>query len=182
MPHIFVSAEHGAFTPDGRIVAIVRGYSAQGSARDGGHSAADGAEILRLVVAHHPTDSVRVHVVDAAHISAETNARELAHWATQPDTFAPAYYDFPAEDMTGHYRRAFVPRMHSNCGSIGTADSATVKTWNGSVLGVITRARVYSHNSGSRMVALTVRGTNGALYYGRASWDNGNVIKLRRAK
>lgn len=129
---------------------------------------------------------INVSAEEAKALNADTDARELAHWQTKPDMFVPAYYHFPAEHVPTAaprvYRARFAPRLHSNCGSIGTAHVATVKTWNGSTLGTITRARVYSHNFGSRMVALTVRGTNGALYYGHASWDNGSVIKLRRVK
>lgn len=31
-------------------------------------------------------------------------------------------------------------------------------------------------------VSIRVRGTNGAIYYGRASWDNGTCIWLHKAK
>lgn len=108
-------------------------------------------------------------------------ADELKHWQTQPDRFV-AYYSFPAEKGGQPYRAAFAPRLHLNAGVIGTADVATVKTWLGTKLGDIIFARVYRHNFGGRVVRLRVRGTNGAIYYGSASWDSGDVITLRKAR
>lgn len=207
MPHIFVSSEHGAFTPDGRstisasLTARVCGYSAHEMPRDDGHFAEDGADILRLVAAYSPADSVRVHALDADYLNRETNARELDYWQTQPERYAPAYYAFPAGDERatddGRYtvgrrdaRRSFFPALwkghdHTARMEPRTARAeqrAIVTTWNGSVLGYITSARVYVHNFGARMVSLHVRGTNGAHYYGRASWDNGSLIRLRKVK
>ncbi len=98
---------------------------------------------------------------------------ELDHWKTQPDRMT-AYYDFPnhPEGTRMPYRISFYP---SNTG-------AKVTTWLGTTLGDIVSAKVYRHNFGFRMVSITVRATNGACYYGRASWDNGDVINLRKGK
>lgn len=102
---------------------------------------------------------------------------ELERWKNTPAD-AIGYYSFPAEAVrTVGYRSAFYPRL----------DSAAVTTWIGTVIGQITDARVYTGRlpmAGAepvRIVAIKVKGTNGARYYGRASWDNGNVIRLRRA-
>lgn len=43
-------------------------------------------------------------------------------------------------------------------------------------------AAIYRHNFGGRFISLTVRGTNGARYSGRASYDWGQCVRLRRAK
>lgn len=134
-----------------------------------------------------PDGKVNVSAEEVETINKAADAAELAIWAERPTRFSPAYYTFPAEDVqttsvygapiTLHmhtliYRQTFVPPM----------TDAVVKTWNGSLLGRITSAKVFGHNFGGRMVAITVRGTNGASYYGRASWDNGNVIRLRKVK
>lgn len=81
-------------------------------------------------------------------------ARELEIWDSRPDRFV-AYYDLQRKQ---------------------------VSTWLGTVVGDILTSRVYRHNLGGRFVSLRMRGTNGATYYGRASYDWGTVIKLRRAK
>jgi hypothetical protein len=99
---------------------------------------------------------------------------ELTAWKGQPDRQC-GYYAFPSETEQGgvrFYRRDFYPAIAG----------ATVSTWLGTVIGTVIKAHVYPHNFGSRMVALTVRGTNGAIYHGRASWDNGTCISLRRTK
>jgi hypothetical protein len=103
-----------------------------------------------------------------------------------------AYFHFPAESLPlfGRprvYRRAFAPCLHTYV-NMATPDDppyahvATVTTWRGVTLGTITSARVYPHNFGSRMLAITVRGTNGAEYYGRASYDWGQCVTLRRRR
>lgn len=99
---------------------------------------------------------------------------ELTAWRDQPDRQL-GYYAFPAEltrPTPRYYRANFHPLVAG----------ATVTTWMGTVIGVITEANVYPHNFGARIVSLTMRGTNGAMYHGRASWDNGSCISLRRAK
>ncbi len=122
----------------------------------------------------------------------ETDRAELAQWMTAPDRFAPAYYSFPAESETlfgrpRSYRATFAPALHTyinqeTVSAPGTAKHAIVSTWNGTVLGRIISAHVYRHNFGGRFVSLTVHGTNGATYTGRASWDNGQIIRLRKVK
>jgi hypothetical protein len=57
---------------------------------------------------------------------------------------------------------------------------AHVSTWLGTRIGTVTHAQVYRHNFGCRMVSLRVTGTNGAEYYGRASYDHGQCVNLRR--
>jgi hypothetical protein len=97
---------------------------------------------------------------------------ELAHWATCPDHML-AYYTFPNDvDARQPYGHAYHP----------TLTGAHVTTWPGTRIGSIVSARVSTNNFGARVVALRVRGTNGAEYYGRASWDNGSCIRLRKAK
>lgn len=109
---------------------------------------------------------------DVAAHNAAIEAEELAAWRAQPDTVV-AYYTFPTEDgrVGREYMRAFSPFVAG----------ASVSTWLGSPLGVITSARVYGHNFGGRMVAITVDANNGARYYGRASWDRGSVIRLHKS-
>ncbi len=79
---------------------------------------------------------------------------ELDHWKTQPDVML-AYYDISKVKVT---------------------------TWPGTMLGTITYSRVYRHNFGGRFVALRVHGNNGAEYYGRASYDWGQCVRLRKVK
>lgn len=133
---------------------------------------------------------------------------ELETWAGAPARFVSAYFSFP---MDGRHRYTPIDRFSlrsappDSCQYCNTPKhthaetepdrnrtwratyrprltGATVTTWRGTVLGTITAAHVYSHNFGGRFVSLRVKGTNGAEYYGRASWDWGNVIRLRRAK
>jgi hypothetical protein len=123
--------------------------------------------------------------------NAELAAREVAAWQAKPDRFL-AYYQFPAEQLALFgkpriWRARFNPCLHSYVNKQTPEDSgidhqAIVTTWTGELLGTITAARVYSHNFGSRMVSLRVRGNNGAEYYGRASWDHGSCVWLRKGK
>lgn len=78
------------------------------------------------------------------------------------------------------YTRSFAPLLGDKRGN--PQQWANVTTWSGSLLGYIVDAKVYAHNFGGRMVSLTVQGTNGARYYGRASYDRGTVVRLRRMK
>lgn len=118
------------------------------------------------------------NAVDLA-MDAETRNRqaerdELRRWANAPGIHV-AYF-FPLGDGVGHsgtqpYRDTFWPSIRD----------AVVTTWLGTRLGVITSAKVTTGILG-RLVSMRVTGTNGARYYGRASWDNGNVITLRKLK
>lgn len=118
-------------------------------------------------------------------------AEELKRWQDRPERFV-AYYDFPAEHLPlfGRprlYRENFAPCLHTFVNKAKPEDTgydhvATITTCLGTTIGVITAARVYRHNFGGRMVALRMKGTNGVEYYGRASWDGGSVITLRRVK
>lgn len=112
--------------------------------------------------------------MDARNKAMET--RELELWETKPERFT-AYYRFIQNEIdtakqARYGRQRFYPSL----------SGASVSTWLGTRLGTIIEARVYPHNLGGRFVSLRVRGSNGAVYYGRASWDNGEVINLRKAK
>ena len=95
-------------------------------------------------------------------------AAELAQWATQPDQLV-AYFHFQKEER---YRQAFRPGL----------TGAFVTTWLGTRLGTIISANVYQHNLGGRFISLRVQGTNGATYHGRASYDWGQCVMLRKRK
>lgn len=99
-------------------------------------------------------------------------AAELEHWRTNPDRMR-AYYKFPLGLRPAiRYRGECYPYL----------TDASVTTWTGEHLGTITAARVYQHNFGGRFVSVRVRSITGAEYHGRASWDWGNCILLRRCK
>lgn len=122
-----------------------------------------------------PNGTTGITVADNDDRNKAIEARELAQWAQAPASFRPAYYHFPdgipMQGMTGSFRSYWL-----------NPAGAHVSTWLGARLGVITSAHVYRHNFGGRMVAITVRGTNGAVYHGRASWDHGDIITLRKAR
>lgn len=126
---------------------------------------------------YSPDGKVDATQAEANRMNAETTAAELAHWNTKPDVFAPAYYRFPTD--TAKQPREY---RHSFYVLLGALGSDIVTTWTGAKLGSILSARVYQHNFGARMVSMRVRGTNGATYFGRASWDNGECIRLRKVK
>lgn len=96
-------------------------------------------------------------VQDMAAHNLAVEQEELAAWAARPDRML-LYYHLPQG----------LPK--------------TVTSWHGVVLGHITEWKVYRHNFGGRFVSLKVRGTNGAEYYGRASYDWGSCINLRKVK
>lgn len=100
--------------------------------------------------------------------NARVEAAQLKIWALAPDEFT-AYYTFPCYFAGERYPREFFPP------TLG----ARVTLWTGKEIGVITYAYVYSHNFGARMVHVRVKGNNGRMYHGRASW-NRDVIHLRR--
>jgi hypothetical protein len=118
-----------------------------------------------------PNGTPGIAPVDNADRNQAIETAEPAIWQDRPLRMA-AYYRFPHVESGGLYRRHFNP----------PTTGAVVTTWRGAVIGHIIAARVYWHNFGGRFVALTVRGTNGATYYGRASWDNGTVVRLHRSK
>lgn len=90
-------------------------------------------------------------VADIKAHNAALEAAEMARWETQPAVVVAYYTD------TG------------------------VTTWTGKPLGTIITSRVGRHNFGGRVISMRVKGSNGATYYGRASYDNGNAITLRKA-
>lgn len=102
----------------------------------------------------------------------------LQAWAERPDQFVAYYHTPNVRKGVEHYRGRII---HNSAVSIDRT-GAEVRTWLGASLGVITSARLYRHNFGGKFIALTVKGSNGATYHGRASWDNGNVIRLRKGK
>ena len=106
---------------------------------------------------------------------------ELEHWKTAP-AHAVAYYRFPkgTEARVNRFAELRQRSYELCCSGQTRAEDASVTTWLGTPIGTIVSARVYRHNFGGRVVCVQVRGTNGASYYGRASWDNGTVIRLHR--
>lgn len=125
---------------------------------------------------------------------------ELAEWRMRPRAMM-AYFHFPADgahtfgptpgfpyrcavcgverhlspelcSRTRQYRDAYRPNLYR----------ARVTSWPGSELGTIVEANVYRHNYGHRFISLKVRGTNGAMYHGRASFDWGQCVRLHRSK
>jgi hypothetical protein len=129
--------------------------------------------------AHHdrvftPNGTTGLSTADVDARNAELERAELAYWARVPDV-AIGYYKFPAhgtEPTPRQYRRTFDLPLRD----------AVVTTWPGTVIGRIVSGRVYGHNFGGRFVVLTMLGTNGSLYFGRASWDGGSIIRLRKAR
>lgn len=99
-----------------------------------------------------PNETTDIDPAENDRRNADIESAELAYWQTQPDRML-AYYN----DKAG-----------------------TVTSWRGRVLGTIVLSRVYRHNFGGRFIAIRVRGTNGVEYYGRASYDWGTCINLRR--
>lgn len=99
----------------------------------------------------------------------EIETSELARWKNCPETFV-AYYALPADAREYFGRKTPVSYR------------GTLSTWLGTKIGTITQATVYQHNFGGRFVSIRAIGSNGAEYYGRASYDGGDVIQLRRVK
>jgi hypothetical protein len=116
-----------------------------------------------------PNGTIGINTADNDARNAEIERAELTRWADTPDSML-AYYTIPDAPVGGLYRRTFDLPVRN----------ATVSTWLGTKIGSITTARVYGHNFGGRILVITVQGTNGARYYGRASWDNGTAIRLRK--
>lgn len=110
-----------------------------------------------------------VAIEDNTARNAAIEQAELAHWRMRPREMS-CYYRSVPEPIGRSYREAF------------RFGGGSVTTWTGATLGTIINARVYRHNFGARMVSMRVRGTNGAMYHGRASWDNGDCIRLHRSK
>lgn len=109
--------------------------------------------------------------------NAALTARDLAYWQTAPARMV-AYYAL-AEGVTPGWAGL---GMRRESRTIGGDAANQVTTWTGQRLGQIVAVTFYRHNFGGRFVSLRVRGTNGAEYYGRASYGWGNVITLRKVK
>lgn len=126
-------------------------------------------------------NQTRVKAEDAEAHNAAIEAAELAAWTGKPDRML-GYYSFPAEDArTGKtWRARFEPLLGDRRGD--PSQWGRITMWRGQLLGYIVKAEVYPHNFGGRMVSVTVQGTNGARYYGRASYDWGQCVRLRRVK
>jgi hypothetical protein len=101
-----------------------------------------------------PDGTPHVNPTDSDARNRAIERAELEVWDGGPDSFV-AYYD----DKRG-----------------------TITTWLGTHIGDITSSSVYGHNFGSRMISVRVTGTNGVKYYGRASYDNGNCVTLRKLR
>ena len=147
-----------------------------------------------------PNGTTGVSVAENEQRNRAIEQAELADWRMRP-SHVLAYYTFPADrahsfEKTPHFpyrcnvckrERGLSPEL-CNQSRVYRRDyypeltGAQVTTWRGQLLGHIVSAKVYRHNFGSRMVALTVRGTNGAVYHGRANWDHGSCIRLHRSK
>ena len=141
-------------------------------------------------IVHTPNGTAGISASSSDARNAAISADALKCWETRPERFT-GYYSFPAESLPlfgrpRTYRAEFAPCLHTFVNVApgetghGLANKAVATLWTGEIIGRITSARVYRHNFGARMVSITVKGTNGATYYGRASWDNGTVINLRR--
>lgn len=122
-----------------------------------------------------PNRTAGIPVQQNADRNAAIERAELTRWAAQPDDALGYYTIAPA--VMAQYARAGHPTP-----AILDPTHGTVTTWLGTVIGRITSARVYRHNFGGRMLAITMLGTNGARYYGRASWDHGTVVHLRKSR
>jgi len=85
--------------------------------------------------------------------NAQLERQELAAWAEKPTTF-----------------NAYV------------STDSSVTTWRGTKLGHIVYRSCYRHNFGIRFEAITVRGNNGAIYHGRYSMDNQQIVHLRKSR
>lgn len=109
--------------------------------------------------------------------NAALTARDLAYWQTAPARMV-AYYTL-ADGVTPAWAGLGM-RRDGRTISGDPANCAT--TWAGQRLGQIVAVTFYRHNFGGRFVSLRVLGTNGAEYYGRASYGWGNVITLRKVK
>jgi len=95
-------------------------------------------------------------------------AEELERWKGQPE-IALGYYRVPRQ--AGQlYRELF------------SGQGGTITTWLGTEIGTIVQYRVYPHNFGGRMIAIAVAGSNGVHYHGRASYDGGSCVWLRKGK
>jgi len=139
--------------------------------RDDGHIACSSDDVLALVRLFADADSVRIHApTDFRNQMSSDYEMEL--WKDKPKR-GLGYFVFPQAD-SGHqpFKHAYYPPL----------TDAHVTNWMGVRMGTILSAHVYSCNNGARIVSMRVQGTNGATYCGRASWDNGTCIGLRRMK
>jgi hypothetical protein len=101
----------------------------------------------------------------------ERRDREAIAAAKAGDRYT-VYYNFPDQPSGGVYQRNF---------HVST-QRAHVTNWLGRTLGRIEHARVFGHNFGGRVVTMRVVMFDGSRWSGRASWDNGTCITLRKAK
>lgn len=100
-----------------------------------------------------PEGKVAMTPEEAERHNAELEAQQLREWKAQPEHFA------------GY-----------------VSDDDTVTTWRGTVIGTIERRSKYSTNLSRNMVALTVRGTNGAKYHARYGADWSQLVRLRKCR
>jgi len=105
--------------------------------------------------------------------TAEHNAvlaqQELTAWQTRPDHWA-GYVTFPATYPVSVAKPYEQQRV-------------TLTTWMGELLGHGYVTGVFRNNlTGSRTVAIRVRGTNGATYIGRFGDEWSQLCRVRRVK
>lgn len=144
--------------PDG-YAANVQAFSRKtGRQRDDGHIAADGADIVRLVSAHSPEDSIRIHA-PSDFANRQRAELELEHLATGPERVF-----------------AYVKRPEPG-------NPWVITLWTGHYLGLAwvgPRSRMgFGHNSYRRPVTTRILGT---LYHGWYYESSGDYCRLKRAK
>ena len=94
----------------------------------------------------------RVEISDHQAHNRMVEAAELAQWAQRPDRFG-----------------AYVTENR-------------VTSWLGTEIGTVVRSSTFRNNLAGRTTCLTIRGNNGATYYGRYGADWSQFIRLRKAK
>ncbi len=92
--------------------------------------------------------------LDVAAHNAAVEREELDYWAQQPDRW-----------------QVYVTKH-----DVGSQ----VTTWQGVPLGIIVRASRFATNMSRNIVALTIRGTNGAMYHGRYGAEWSQLCRVRR--
>jgi hypothetical protein len=99
-------------------------------------------------------------------------ARELEAWQAGAP-IAIGYYTIDEPANGSREWSAWRSRV------IGRAIQIT--TWLGTPIASGRVTGAYTNNFGGRLICLRVKGTNGAEYIGRASYDSGTIVRLRLA-
>ena len=100
------------------------------------------------------TPNGRAEIEDVAAHNARLAEDELAIWATVPERWQVYVTD--------------------------ATRGKPVTSWTGKKLGYITRVSRFSTNISRNMVALSIRGTNGADYHGRFGDDWSQLCRVRK--